>query len=99
MRPKQPGLTATNVDIALSQLPVAGAQTLYFPTFEHETGLESILDKVVVSCLAIDRNYITGRLFRLFAAHEFDRVSGKRGRDYTAGPVVSSWYLYENRGS
>ena len=98
MRPKQPGLAATDVDIALSQLHVAGAQTLYFPTFEYETSLESFLDKVVVPCLAIDRNHIAGELFRLFAAHEFDWVRGKWDRDYTAGPVVSSWYLYENRG-
>jgi len=98
MRPKQPGLTATDVNIALSQLHVAGAQALYFPTFEYETSLESFLDKVVVPCLAIDRNHIAGELFRLFAAHEFDGVRGKRDRDYTAGPVVSSWYLYENRG-
>ena len=53
MRAEQPGFTATNVNVTLSELHISGTQTLHFPAFEHKAGLKGVLDKVVVPCLAI----------------------------------------------
>lgn len=70
----KPGFCATDIDVTLCELHISGTQALHFPALEYETGLENIFDEIVVPRLAIHCNHVAGRLFRLFAAHQFDRV-------------------------
>src|SRR5690554_780331 len=70
VRAEQVALAFTDGDVGFLQTCAAGAQALYFPPFEHEAGLELLLDEVVVPYLAVDRDRGAGRLlFSLLLAH------------------------------
>jgi len=70
MGANQPGLIVAYVNVAFRQLCIARTQALYFPAFKHQSGLESVFDKVVVPRLAIHGDNVACWLFfGLLAAH------------------------------
>ena len=77
MRADKPGLTVPQVNISLCELRPTLAHALDLPTLQCETGLEGVLDKVVMACPPINGDHVSSRFFGFLFAHE-SWVSGRR---------------------
>ncbi|MNM98727.1 hypothetical protein D3C81_1112650 [compost metagenome] len=66
MAAHQPGLAIFEHHVTVGQVRLAGTQTFYFPTGQDQSGLELVLDEVIVSRLFILRDGPC-RMFRLFS--------------------------------
>ena len=82
MRSNKPCLAITYVNVAFRYLCAPGTQALDLPAFEHESGLESRLDEIVVPRLAIGGDDVFCRLFGLLVAHWRLVWICEAGRDY-----------------
>jgi len=82
MRSNKPCLAITYVNVAFRYLCAPGTQALDLPAFEHESGLESRLDEIVVPRLAIGGDDVFCGLFGLLAAHWRKVWIFEAGRDY-----------------
>jgi len=83
MRADEPGFAVAQVYVAFCQLNASGPQALDLPALEYQTGLEPVLDEIVVPCASIHDNRITRGLARIGFAHWLTDCWLVRARDYT----------------
>ena len=67
---EQKDFTVFDDRVALRQVAAPGAQAFDLPAFERQSGLEVVLDKIIVTSLAVDRDRPIISLFAvLFCGH------------------------------